>query len=606
MKNPELQKALPLPIIAKSLKVLFRIVWQADKRTLILYFLTAVIGGLIALGTSWVLKLLIDELQEGQAAAPTTVPMIIVFVLVARYLMTLVQDLVYQTYHHFYLDYLLRYQLQNAVTKRFVEKVSNLDIAYFENPKTQDLISGVRLTMKSQLADLMRLLGAAVRDVISYLAAFLILLPFGWPFPFVITLCTIPRMYLRSKYGALQWSIWGAGAPQTRKLWYYDNLFANPAAVREMKIARSAPALIERFNRIQDELLALNKQALLKYIHVSILPPILETVVIVAIAYFFLDEVLTGALSIGSYTLLVNMLGQINVAAANVASDLGRGYEKGLYLSNYVELLQIPPLVPTPEQPVPIDPSAAPKIEFRNVSFTYPDGPSVLHDISFTIEPGENVALVGDNGAGKSTIINLLCRFYDVTQGEILINGVNIKQIDLCSWYAALGTLFQQYVQYHFTVRENIASEDAGHAPLAELEAAAQKSGAHDFIKKMPGAYDQQLGRAFEGGEELSGGQWQKLAIARAFYSQPPVLILDEPTSSIDAEAEYRIFNNLEAEYRDKSLILVSHRFSTVRNADKIYVIDNGRIIEEGTHEGLLKKEGKYAAMFRVQARGYN
>lgn len=606
MKNLEFKRVIPLPDIAKSAKTLFQIAWQTDKITLSLYYLSALIGGLIALGTSWILKILIDQLQEGQTEAFTGIPMIIVFVLVARYLVALVQDLVYNTYHLNYLDYLLRYQLQNAVTRRFVQKVSSLDIAHFENPKTQDLISRVRTAMKWQLADMMRLIGASARDLIGYIAAFVVLLPFGWWIPFAVTIVTIPRLYLRSKYGALQWSVWAAGAPQTRKLWYYDNLFANPVAVREMKIARSGPALIKKFNSIQDYLLDLNKKALVQYIRVSIIPPLLETGLIVLIAYSFLDDVLLSATSIGTFTLLVNMLSHLNFTAASVATNLGRSYEKGLYLYNFVEVLNIPPLIAKPQNPTPIDPSKSPKIEFRNVSFTYPGGPEVLHEVSFTIEPGESVALVGENGAGKSTIINLICRFYDATSGEILIDGVNIQQIDLSDWYAALGTLFQNYVQYHFTVRENIASEDAREASLENLKTAAQKSGAHEFIANMPRTYDQQLGREFDEGLELSGGQWQKLAIARAFYKQPPVLILDEPTSAIDAEAEYEIFNNLEAQYQDKSLILVSHRFSTVRNADKIYVIDKGKIIESGTHDALLKTNGKYAAMFKAQAQGYS
>lgn len=606
MKNYAFKKIVPFWDMLKSTKVLFKIAWQTDKVTVSLYYLTACVGGLIVLGTSWVLKLLIDQLQAGQAAALTTVPMIIVFTLVARYLVSLVQDLVHHTYHATYLDYVMRYKLQNALTKHFVKKVSSLDIAYFENPKTQDLITQVKATMKWQLPDLMRYIGAIGRDLISYTAAFIVLVPFGWWIPLLITIITIPRLYLRSKYGALQWSLWGSGAPQTRKLYYYDNLFANPIAVREMKIAGSAPTLLEKFNSIQDYLLELNKSALDKYIRISIIPPIIETGLIVFIAYLFLDDVLTTSLSIGTFTLLINMLGQINHTAASASSHFGSLYEKGLYLYNYAELLAIQPAITQPENPVKIDTTKSPKIEFRNVSFAYPDGPKVLYNVSFVVEPGESIALVGHNGAGKSTIINLLCRFYDVSSGEILINDVNIQRIDLASWYKALGTLFQDYVQYHFTVRENIAFENAGHVSLEELKAAAQKSGADEFIDQMPNTYNQQLGREFEGGLELSGGQWQKLAIARAFYDQPPILILDEPTSAIDAEAEYEIFNNLEAQYKDKSLILISHRFSTVRNADKIYVINEGRVIEQGSHETLLAMQGKYASMFNAQAEGYN
>lgn len=606
MNASSLKKKISFQDLFKSSQVLFKIAWQTDKRTVFLFFLTAFLGGLVALATSWVLKLLIDQLQAEQREALTTIPMIIVFTLVARYVVTLAADLLYQTYQINYLDYILRYKLQNAISLEYAKKLASLDVAHFENPLTQNLIRQVRNTMKWQIPDLMRLIGYVLRDAIAYLVAFVALLPFGWWIPFLITLITLPRLYLRSKYGALNWSLWGAGAPQMAKLYYYESLFADKVSIKEMRIAQSAPKLLRKFDAIQDYLLKLNKTALDTYVRVSILPPIVESACIVVIAYSFLGDVLSMSITIGLFTFLVSMLEQINGTSARVASHFGEIYENGLYLTDYVKVLNMEPLIPQPENPTPIDPSQSPKIEFKNVSFAYPNGTKVLHNVSFCIEPGESIALVGQNGAGKSTIISLLCRFYDVSEGQVLINGIDIRQIDLPTWYKTLGTLFQSYVQYHFTIRENIAFDNASAVSLVELQSAAQKSGAQEFIESMPQAYDQQLGQEFEGGRELSGGQWQKLAIARAFYNEPPVLILDEPTSAIDAEAEYEIFNNLEKQYRDKSLILVSHRFSTVRNADKIYVIDQGRIIEEGSHEALLKRQGKYAALFYIQAEGYH
>jgi ATP-binding cassette, subfamily B, bacterial len=239
------------------------------------------------------------------------------------------------------------------------------------------------------------------------------------------------------------------------------------------------------------------------------------------------------------------------------------------------------------------------------VSFSYPSGRAALSGVSFVLEPGESVALVGANGAGKSTIIKLLCRFYEVASGQILINGVDLRDLDLVHWYAHLGTLFQDFVQYKLTVRDNVQLGDPTRIDERAMVEAIRKAGATDLVRELPDGYDQILGTEFADGEQLSGGQWQKLAIARAFYQGAPVLIMDEPTSAIDAEAEYAIFNNLEAEYRDKTLILVSHRFSTVRNADRILVIENGRIVEHGTHDDLLAAGGRYATMFAIQAEGY-
>ena len=605
MKSYEYQKKVPLLKVLQSFSVLFRIAWTTDKTTVFFYYFSAFIGGLIPLGTSWILKILIDQLQIIQDENVSLVPMIIVLALVMYYAVGLVQTLFHQTYHFSYLDFVLRNRLQNALNKRFVQKVAELDIAHLEDHKTQDLITQVRTPVKWQVPDIMRLLSYVSTELIIYLSAFIALAPFGWWIPFVVTLITLPKLYLRSKYGALQWSIWGAGAPQVRKLYYYERLFADSVVIREMKVNQSANRLVHKLDTVQDYLFGLNHQVLKKYLRVSILPPIIEAAVIFLIAYSFLGEVAAATVSIGTYTFLISMLGQVNGSAGRAASNFGGLYENGLYLYNFAKMLKIPPAIPRDPNASKVNEVAPPKVEFKNVSFSYPNGPDVLHNISFTIDPGESIALVGHNGAGKSTLINLLCRFYDVSEGEILINGVNIKQIDLSSWYATLGTLFQNYGQYHFTIRENIAAENAKEAPLAKLKEAAQKSGAHAFIDRMPLAYDQQLGKEFEKGEELSGGQWQKLAIARAFYDKPPILIMDEPTSAIDAEAEFEIFNNLEEQYQDKSLILVSHRFSTVRNADKIYVLEHGRIIERGSHEDLMKKEGRYAQLFLTQAKGY-
>lgn len=331
----------------------------------------------------------------------------------------------------------------------------------------------------------------------------------------------------------------------------------------------------------------------------------LEALVIFLIAYRFLHPVMAGAITIGTFTLIVSMLEQLGSRSANASSHFATIYADNLYVAHYFEFLALPKLVHESENPTIFEQIKPPRIEFKNVSFHYPGGRQVLDNVSFVIEPGESIALVGHNGAGKTTIVKLLCRFYDVTAGEILINGVNIKDLKLANWYKFLGTLSQEFVRYHFTVRENITLGAPERKDEKAMRDAAVKSGAAEFIESFASKYDQVLGKEFEEGEELSGGQWQKLAIARAFYEEPPVLILDEPTSAIDAGAEYEIFNNLERQYKNKTLILVSHRFSTVRNAHKIIVLDNGKIVESGSHQELIELKGHYSKLFSIQAKGY-
>ena len=243
-------------------------------------------------------------------------------------------------------------------------------------------------------------------------------------------------------------------------------------------------------------------------------------------------------------------------------------------------------------------------LEVRGLEVNYGHIEAV-RGIDLDLEAKEITTLVGANGAGKSTLIKLLCRFYDVSHGQILINGVDLRELDPAHWYAHLGTLFQDFVQYKLTVRDNVLLGDPDRVDEAAMIEAVRKAAPPTSCVRCPPATTEILGTEFADGEQLSGGQWQKLAIARAFYQSAPVLIMDEPTSAIDAEAEFEIFNNLEAEYRDKTLILVSHRFSTVRNADRILVIDDGRIVEHGTHDQLLAAGGRYAAMFTAQAAGY-
>lgn len=605
MKTKTPKTTTPMRQITENTKRLFGLAWKMDKKTTTLYYFTAAVGALVPLASAYVLKLLIDYLQFEQGSLITTVPVIIAVVLAARYLVTFLDGIIYWGINQSYLDYVFRYKLQNEITWQFQQKVSKLDIAHFEDPKVQDLITKTRDTMQWQLPDYLRIYSYIINDIIAFVAAFIILLPYGWWIPVTVSIITTPRLYLQAKYGGIKWSIWGSGAPQAKKLWYLNYLLQEPMTVRETRISQASEQLLKKFKEIQQYLFNLSKGVLDKYLRVLTIPPVIEAVVIFLIAYKFLSPVIAGVFSIGSFTLLISMLEQLGSRSANSSAHFAQIYENNLYVNHYFEFLALPSIVKAAKNPIVFEEIKPPKIEFKNVSFNYPNSPKVLDNVSFTIKPGESVALVGHNGAGKTTIVKLLCRFYDVTDGEILINNTNIKDLDLTHWYKFLGTLFQEFVRYHFTVRENIFMGAPDKKDENAMMDAAVKAGAAEFIERLPQKYDQILGKEFEDGEELSGGQWQKLAIARAFYEEPPVLILDEPTSAIDAEAEYEIFNNLEKQYKNKTLILISHRFSTVRNANKIIVIDQGKIIETGTHEELIQTDGQYSKLFTFQAKGY-
>jgi ATP-binding cassette subfamily B protein len=282
-------------------------------------------------------------------------------------------------------------------------------------------------------------------------------------------------------------------------------------------------------------------------------------------------------------------------------------YENSLYLTNLYEFLDYEPHIQSPANPRKLALPLRQGIAFRDVSFTYPGktAPALQH-VSFTIRPDEAVALVGLNGAGKTTIVKLLTRLYDPDEGQILLDGYDLREYDLADLHAAIGVIFQDYVTYYFSARENIG---VGRLPemenLERVEASAAKSGADSVVAKLPKGYETTLGRWFDEGFQLSGGEWQKIALARAFMRDAEILILDEPTASLDARAEYEIFTRMKALTEGKMALFISHRFSTVRLADRIFVLENGTIAEAGTHEELLALGGTYADLFNLQAAAY-
>ena len=323
---------------------------------------------------------------------------------------------------------------------------------------------------------------------------------------------------------------------------------------------------------------------------------------------WLIAQIILTKISIGNYTFFISSLGAFTGSLYGIEYNLANLFDEAQYVKDYMEILDLPDFIEKPKNGGTRTKKEAPSIEFRNVSFRYPNTEvDVLKNLSFTINPGEKVSIVGENGAGKTTLIKLLARFYDVTEGEILINGINIKEINLESYYKIWGVLFQSFAKYWFTVNENIGIGNPQNIFNNELiKESATKAGADTFIKKLKNGYENMLSTDFENGIDLSGGQWQKIGIARGFFAQPKMIILDEPTSALDALAEAKIFEEIEKSVKDTTMIIISHRFATVRNTDKIIVIENGKIEEEGKHNDLMQNEqGLYYKMFTSKAKGY-
>jgi ABC-type multidrug transport system fused ATPase/permease subunit len=591
----------------RNLKKMLVLAWRMDAKLTFFYYFTAALGALTPLATSLVFRKFLDQLIKFQGFSKTEqVPLILIFVLALRYIINIAHDIINWSLNRVYADYLFRYKLQNELSLIFSQKLAYLDIPHLENAKVQTLIEKVRDTIHWRPTDFLRTFSYLFANVIGYLSVYFVLAQFGWWIPFLVTLTALPRLYLRTKFGQIHWSIYGSGAPQAKKLWYLGYLLTDNAAIREMRIFQSQKILLDKFKKIQNYLYSINKKPIEDYVRLLSFTPLFEALVLFLVGCFFLPRTLSGLMTVGTFTLLINMIDQLNSNAVGFVLNLGEIYENNLYVDHFFEVLELPKAIKEHKRAKVFKRIIPPLIEFRHVSFAYPNGPQILKNISFTIKPKEHLAIVGPNGAGKTTLIKLLCRFYDVSEGKILVNGVNLKRLKLENWYQFLGTLFQDFVHYHFTARENITLGGSfGKADKRSILEAAKKSGAYEFIQSLPKGFNQVLGREFEQGQEVSIGQWQKLAIARAFYEKAPVLILDEPTSAIDAQAEYEIFENLQRVYKNKTLILVSHRFSTVRQADKIIVLKEGQIVESGSHQQLMAKKGMYAELFELQAKSY-
>ena len=592
--------------IILNLKRMLKLSWQTDKSLTAGYYGTSGISALFPIIASYIYKLFIDNTISNLGVKPS-IPLILIVILGARYLSNWIWDFISWVLKETYFDYLVRYKLQNKLNNLFCEKVSHIDIAHLENSETQDLINKAKDTMTWRPQDFLRAFSYLFTNLVAFVSSFILLGSYKWYLPLIISVFGLPRLYLRTKMGSLQWSIWGTSTPETRKMWYLQSLLTQKNSIIESKIFQSTDSLIQKSIETQTSLYEKNKKPVKNFIKVASLPQFIEMFVVFGFAFARLPLVLSGQMSVGDFSFFIDMLDRVLNSVAGTVGNLGWMYENNLYVNHFFEVMNLPKLVKEPVKPIKINTKInPPEIEFRNVTFSYPNTKKkVLKNLSFKIGSGENIALVGKNGAGKTTIVKLLCRFYDVSSGEILINGTNIKDVNLKDWYKYLGTLFQEFIKYDFTVKENITLGKTENFNNEKMLFAAKQSGANKFINELPKKYDQLLGKQFKGGMELSIGQWQKIAIARAFYEGAPILILDEPTSAIDAETEYKIFKNLDREYKNKSLLLISHRFSTVRNADRILVINNGEIIEEGSHEELISKNGEYSRMFNKQAIGY-
>lgn len=508
---------------------------------------------------------------------------------------------------------LLQERVSNRVQLLILEKANSLDLAFFENPEFYDKLR--RASEESNYKPVMMIaqtfdLG---RTIITLFSMLFLLLQLAWWLAVVALVVPLPSFIASTRYGWWGYQQMRRQSPERRRMFYFNNVMTFDNFNKEVKLFNLGDFFIGQYRRLANKFYNENKRLLVRRYLTSFLWTGMTVAANSAIYLYVALQAVAGRITLGGLTLYTQSALQTGQSFQGVLDGVSETYENNLFVNTLFEFLDYKPQIVSPANPHPVEAPTTAKgldIEFRNVSFTYPgkdpETQAALRNVSFTIRAGEAIALVGRNGAGKTTLVKLLTRLYDPDEGEILIGGRNIKEYDLKELREQVGVIFQDYVDYYMSARENI-----GVGRISEIEnlglvtSAAQKSGANAVIEGLPDGYETMLGRWFDEGTQLSGGEWQKIALARAFMRDARILILDEPTSSLDAQAEYEVFAHFRVLTESKTTIFISHRFSTVRLADRILVLENGRIIENGSHKELIALGGRYAELFNLQAEAY-
>lgn len=580
------------------------LVWTTDKRlTLILAALT-ILAGVTPGAVAYVGKLIVDAVvlavESELPADRWTVLKWIGLEAVLVVLMAAVQRILMVA------NSLLRALLGQRVNVMILEKAQELELSHFEDSEFYDKMTRARREASSRPLSLVTRTFGLVQNGITLLTYGWLLIQFSWLAVVGLLVAALPAFFVETYFSGAAFRLFRWQVPETRKRNYLEWLLAREDYVKEVKLFGTGDLFLARYREIFDKLYKEDKALTLKRGTWGFLLGVLSSLAFYG-AYGWIGwSAAMGWITLGGMTmyLLIFKQGQSSIAASLTA--IGKMYEDNLYLSNLYEFLDEE--IDTQDGSARSGPIPGDGVRFEEVSFTYPGQTTpALDRISLHLQPGQKLALVGENGSGKTTLIKLLTRLYLPTEGRILLDGRDLNEWELSALRDRIGVIFQDFVRYQLKVGENIGVGDVAHFEAREQQQdAAEKGMAHPFIEEMDNGYDTQLGRWFKDGRELSGGQWQKIALSRAFMRrQADILVLDEPTSAMDAEAEAHIFDHFREATQKQMAILISHRFSTVRMADQIIVLAKGKMIERGSHEQLMQQNGHYAHLFTIQAKGY-
>jgi ATP-binding cassette subfamily B protein len=564
-----------------------------------------ILQGALPLASLYLMKLIVDAVSNGATSGSTDSFASVAFLIAvsafiallsafSRSLSTLVSEAQAQA---------VTDHVQNVLHAKSIEA----DLEYYENPQFYDSFHRAQREAPYRPTRIVNGLVQVLQNVISLLAIVGLLISFQWPLALVLVLASIPGILVKLRYSDQMYGWQCRITPQERKAWYLHTMLTSDAFAKELRLFRLGFEFKNQYQalrkRIRQERLEMAKIRALSELVVQAA----ATIAVFGSYAFVAYSAVQGAITIGSLVMYFGALQQGQTALQGIMSSLAGLYEDNLFLTSFYDFLDLKPKVVEPEHPVKFPSPIKDGITFRHVSFRYPGSDRlILSDINMHLSPGEIVSLVGENGSGKTTLIKLLCRLYDPTGGQITIDGTDQCRFSTASLRQEIGVIFQDYAHYNLAAWENVWFGDTSSPPQRDkIVEAASCSGADEAIVRLKRGYDTILGRWFNEGEELSIGEWQKVALARAFFSSAQVLVLDEPTSSLDARAEEEVSRKFRQLAAGRTVILISHRMSTVKMAKCIYFLKDGKIAESGTHEELTARSGEYAGLFEVQAKHY-
>src|SRR6202030_374667 len=505
-----------------------------------------------------------------------------------------------------YLDSVLADRYTHYVSIRVMDQASKLDLTTYEDPVVYDRLERARVQATDRLA-MIQQMGRLLQQSVTTLAFTGVLLRSSPWLLLLMAAGVFPSFLGETHYAFLGYAKNFRQTPAKRQMDYLRQVAGSREGAKELKVFGLSGFLTGRFRqisqRIYEENVALSRRKLFWGGSLALV----GTLGYYGSYAFVIWRALHGAYNIGIFTLLTTAIQQASSNLQQAFSTASGIADQALFLTDLIAFFEMKPTLRSKPDALPAPRPIRAGFEFRNVSFIYPGTDRyVLRDFNFVFAPGERIALIGENGEGKTTVVKLITRLYDVTEGQILLDGVDLRDYSVEDLHHEIGVIFQDFMRYEMTARENIGvgRVESEHSQ-AEIESAAHKSLAESVIAKLPGGYDQMLGRRFESGVELSGGEWQRVALARAYLRDAQLLVLDEPTAALDARSELEVFERFAELTTGKMALLISHRFSTVRMADRIVVLEGGRLVEEGTHPQLMALSGHYASMFEMQAASY-